>query len=69
MPEVSSGDQPDGFLGRAKMRLRRLVVTTSVPPFKLIYAAIYRAHIRYAARRLRAIPGTRAVYVTRGAAS
>lgn len=69
MPEVISGDQPDGFLGRAKMRLRRLVVTTSVPPFKLIYAAIYQAHIRYAARRLRAIPGTRAVYVTRGAAS
>jgi hypothetical protein len=51
------------------MQLRRFVVWTSVPPFSLLYAAIYALHIRYAARRLRAIPGTQAVYVTRGAAS
>ena len=62
-------ERPAGLLVRARMWLRRLVVLTAVPPVSYLYAAVYRAHIWYAARRLSAIPGTRAIYVTRGAAS
>jgi hypothetical protein len=52
---------------RVKLGLRRAVVTTSVPPIRSLYAAIYRAHIWYAVRVLRQLPGIKAIYVKRGA--
>lgn len=54
---------------RLKLATRRAVVATSVRPLRNLYAAIYRAHIRYALRILERFPRTVAVYLTRGMAS
>lgn len=53
----------------AKALLRRLIVTTSVPPIAAFYRAGYRAFIRLAVRRLRKFPSLRAVYLRRGLAA
>jgi hypothetical protein len=55
--------------GRAKLLLRRVVVATSFPPIRSLYAEIYRLHISYAVRTLRAIPNLRAIYLKRNSAS
>ena len=55
--------------GGAKLLLRRMVVATSFPPIRSLYAGIYRLHINYAVRTLRAIPNLRAIYLKRSSAS
>ncbi len=55
--------------GRAKLLLRRIVVATSFPPIRSFYAGIYRLHVSYAVRTLRAIPNLRAIYLKRNSAS
>lgn len=57
----------DTWWPRLKFALRRVVVATSVPPFRSLYAGIYRLHVWYAVRAIRRLPGTRAIYVKRGA--
>ncbi|MGD0619392.1 MAG: hypothetical protein ABSB67_17235 [Bryobacteraceae bacterium] len=52
-----------------KALLRRLIVTTSVPPFASLYRWIYQAFIQIAVRRLRRFPGLRAIYLRRGLAA
>ena len=52
-----------------KALLRRLIVTTSVPPFLSLYRWIYRVFIRVAVRRLRRFPALRAIYLRRGLAA
>ena len=57
------------FASQLKLLLRRFVVLTSGTPLRILYQAVYRAHIGYALRQLRRFPGTRAVYLARGLAS
>ena len=52
-----------------RLAVRRTVVATSVAPFRALYAAVYRAHVRYALRILKTCPGTRAIYLARGLAA
>jgi predicted nucleotidyltransferase len=52
-----------------KALLRRLIVTTSVPPFASLYRWIYQAFVQIAVRRLRRFPGLRAIYLRRGLAA
>src|SRR5580658_3618732 len=52
----------------AKALLRRLIVTTSVPPVVSIYRAIYSLLIRVAVWRLKQAASVRAIYLGRGLA-
>lgn len=52
-----------------RLLLRRFVLATSVPPLLGLYRLVYAATVRLALRRLRRIPGLRAVYLTRGGAA
>jgi predicted nucleotidyltransferase len=52
-----------------KALLRRLIVTTSVPPIASLYRWIYRAFVEIAVRRLRRFPDLRAIYLRRGLAA
>ena len=53
----------------AKALLRRLIVTTSVPPVAGIYRAVYRLLIRAAVWRLKQAESVRAIYLRRGLAA
>jgi len=53
----------------AKALLRRVIVTTSVPPIDGIYRAIYRLLIRVAVWRLKQAASLRAIYLRRGLAA
>jgi hypothetical protein len=53
----------------AKALLRRVIVTTSVPPIIGIYRAIYRLLIRAAVWRLKQAKSVRAIYLRRGLAA
>jgi hypothetical protein len=53
----------------AKALLRRLIVTTSVPPIAGFYRAIYRLLIRAAVWRLKQAASVRAIYLRRGLAA
>jgi hypothetical protein len=53
----------------AKALLRRLIVTTSIPPVVGIYRAIYRLLIRAAVWRLKQAESLRAIYLRRGLAA
>jgi predicted nucleotidyltransferase len=53
----------------AKAFLRRLIVTTSVPPVVGVYRAIYRLLIRAAVWRLKQTASVRAIYLRRGLAA
>jgi hypothetical protein len=57
-----------GFMARMKLRLRRFVVATSGTPLRHLYVAIYRAHVTYAVRKLRDLPGIHSIYITGGMA-
>jgi hypothetical protein len=52
-----------------KLAVRRVVIATGRTPLRVVYDAIYRAHVWYGVRAIRRLPGVRAVYVTRGLAS
>ena len=52
-----------------KAFLRWMVVATSFPPFTLLYRALYSALIGLAVRRLRGLPGFKAIYLRRGLAT
>lgn len=51
-----------------KLAVRWLVVATSGSPLRYVYAAIYRAHVAYALRVLKRLPGVQSIYLTGGAA-
>jgi len=53
----------------AKALLRRLIVTTSVPPVVGVYRAVYRLLIRAAVWRLKQAASIRAIYLRRGLAA
>jgi hypothetical protein len=53
----------------AKALLRRLIVTTSVPPLIGVYGAVYRLLIRAAVWRLKQAASVRAIYLRRGLAA
>lgn len=53
----------------AKALLRRLIVTTSVPPMVGVYRAVYRLLIRAAVWRLKQAASIRAIYLRRGLAA
>jgi len=58
----------NSFMAKMKLGLRRFVVATSGTPLRLLYVAIYRAHVRYALRKLRNLPGIHSIYITGGMA-
>jgi hypothetical protein len=53
---------------RLKSLSQRFVVATSQSPLRVVYLAIYRWHVSYAVRMLRAFPGLHSIYVTRSMA-
>src|SRR6202034_689416 len=53
---------------QVKSALRTLVVATAGSPLRHVYRAIYRAHLAYALRQLRKLPGLHSIYLTRGMA-
>lgn len=52
-----------------KALLRRLIVTTSVPPIASLYRWIYQAFVQIAVSRLRRFAGLRTIYLRRGLAA
>jgi predicted nucleotidyltransferase len=55
--------------GSFRLSLQRLAVATQYPPFRWCYRLLYALAIALCTRRLRRIPGVRAIYLRRGLAS